>query len=133
MVKKTGAERREHTRAKRVLSVEFKLEKSRRKNADKNAYLSTTEDMSLGGISFYTDHEYSVGDTLHIHVVMSGVLDIFEGLARVVRADRKSGTSLYRIAVKFIKATSRKRAAKKFDAAVPATTKKRSTRSVKRI
>lgn len=135
MVKQTGgAERRQYIRAKRVLSVEFKLSKTRRKNADKGSYLSTTEDMSLGGVSFYTDQPYSVGDTLDVHVVMSGVLDIFQGPAKVVRVHRKANSSLYRVAVKFLKSAVRKRAAKSFkSAAANKTTKKKSSRSVKRV
>lgn len=105
MVKKakTGMERRQYVRAKRVLSVEFKLQKTRRKSADKSSYLSTTEDMSIGGISFYSDQSYLAGDILDVHVVMSGVLDIFQGPAKVVRCEQRKAGALYLVAVKFVK------------------------------
>ena len=106
---KTGIERRKHIRAKRVLSVEYKLKKSTRKGANKETHLSTTEDMSIGGISFYTDQSFSSGDILDVHVVMSGVLDIFEGPAKVVRCEQRKAGSLYLVAVKFIKPATRKR------------------------
>ncbi len=111
MVKKakSGIERRQYVRAKRVLSVEFKLQKSRRKSSDRKTYLSTTEDMSIGGISFYSDQEYLPGDILDVHVVMSGVLDIFEGPAKVVRCEQRKPGSLYLVAVKFVKPAQRKR------------------------
>lgn len=111
MVKKakTGIERRQYVRAKRVLSVEFKLKQTRRKAVDKATYLSTTEDMSIGGISFYSDQQYVTGDVLDVHVVMSGVLDIFQGPARVVRCEARKPGSLYLVAVKFIKPAKRQR------------------------
>ncbi|MCA9403057.1 MAG: PilZ domain-containing protein [Candidatus Omnitrophica bacterium] len=111
MVKKakTGIERRQYVRAKRVLSVEFKLKQTRRKAADKSTYLSTTEDMSIGGISFYSDQNYAAGDVLDIHVVMSGVLDIFHGPAKVVRCEPRKPGALYLVAVKFIKPAKRQR------------------------
>lgn len=134
MVKqKTGIERRQYTRAKRVLSVEFQLAKSQRKNADKSVHISTTEDMSLGGISFYSEQEYLEGDILDVRVVMSGVLDIFHGAAKVVRSiPRKSG-SVHLVAVKFLKTATKKRSAKSFSPA-PTTRKKATKRtSAKRI
>lgn len=131
MVKqKTGIERRQYLRAKRVLSVEFRLAKSSRKNADKSVHISTTEDMSIGGISFYSEVPYLENDILDIRVVMSGVLDIFHGPAKVVRSlERKSGT-LFLVAVKFIRPATKKRSAKSFSPAPAPTTRKKSAKRI---
>ncbi|MBZ0165795.1 MAG: PilZ domain-containing protein [Candidatus Omnitrophica bacterium] len=124
MVKKakSGIERRQYIRAKRVLSVEFQLKKSRRKGSNKAAHLSTTEDMSIGGISFYSEQDFAVGDILDVHVVMSGILDIFEGPAQVVRCESRKAGSLYLVAVKFTKPVKRKR---RKSSSVPKTSSKR--------
>ena len=57
MVKQAIDERRIWVRAKRVLSIEYRLVKTRRKNAGQIWYLSTTNDMSYGGLSFYSEKE----------------------------------------------------------------------------
>ena len=102
MVKKTGVERRIWIRAKRVLSIQVRLVKTKRKNIDRSWHLTTTYDVSLGGISFYSDREYCIGETLEVHVIMSGILDIFKGLVQVVRVDRKVSGSHYLVAVKLL-------------------------------
>ncbi len=93
-------DRRVWLRAKRVLSVQVRLVKSQRKNFDRSWHLTTTYDMSLGGIAFYSDREYRAGETLEVHVLMSGLLDIFKGLVQVVRVERKKGAAHYLVAVK---------------------------------
>ena len=110
MVKLSGKERRQSIRAKRVLSIEFSLAKSIRKNTDRDEHLSTTEDMSLGGISFYTEYEYKKGDILDLRVVMSGVLDIFDGKAKVIRTIKKRG-NYFLIGVEFLEKPKRSRGA----------------------
>ena len=102
MVKQAVGERRRHIRAKRVLSVEFKLVKSQRKNTDRSWSLSTTQDISSGNISFYTDQEYRSGDILNLHIIMPGVWDIYKGYGKVVRVERKESGVCFLIAVKFI-------------------------------
>ena len=57
MVKQMTDERRFWVRAKRVLSIQYRLIKSRRKEIDRAWHLSTTQDMSYGGLSFYTDRK----------------------------------------------------------------------------
>ena len=99
---KGGIERRVWARAKRVLSVQVRLVKSKRKNFDSSWHLTTTYDMSLGGIAFYSDREYSTGEILEVHVIMSGVLEIFKGLVEVVRVQRKELASHYLVAVKLL-------------------------------
>jgi len=102
MVKQAIGERRRHSRVKRILSVQFKLVKSKRKGADRSLGLSTTEDLSSGGLSFYTDREYCAGDILDVHVIMSGILDIYKGYGEVVRVDRKESGVCFLAAIKFI-------------------------------
>ena len=102
MVKAHTSERRQWIRAKRVLSIEFRLIKTKRKDRDYSWHLSTTRDMSVGGVGFYSDIEYKVGDILEIHMVMSGILDIFRGIGKVVRVERKKTSAHYLIAVKLL-------------------------------
>lgn len=107
MVKQSQKERRNSVRAKRILSIQYRLCKARRKNADEPWCLSMTEDMSVGGLSFYTDKEFAVDDTLEMHVVMSGVLDIFNGLGKVVRVERKKTGVYFLIGIKFLDKNAR--------------------------
>ncbi len=102
MVKLTVEEKRRYIRAKRILSIEFRLARSKGKNRDNAWHLSTTHDMSLGGLSFYTDVEFQVEDFLELRVVMSGILDIFKGYGQVVRVERKRTGAHYLVAIKFI-------------------------------
>ena len=102
MVKQIAAERRNWIRAKRVLSIEYRLNKSSRKRFDTDWHLSTTQDMSLGGLAFYTDKEYKVGDIIELHVVMSGILDIFNGYGKVIRVEKKRSGTYFLVAVKFV-------------------------------
>jgi c-di-GMP-binding flagellar brake protein YcgR len=94
-------ERRQSIRARRVLSVQYRFSKTRPGKSETGWHLSTTEDMSLDGLSFYSDMEAREGDELDVHVVMSGVLDIFNGKARVVRVEKPESGSTYFIAVRF--------------------------------
>ena len=102
MVKTAAEDRRIYIRAKRVLSIQFRLFKSKIKNLDRTWHLSTTYDMSVGGIAFYTDKEFRKGDILEVEVVMSGVLNIFKGFGKVVRVERKKGAAYFLIALKLI-------------------------------
>jgi hypothetical protein len=102
MVQQVVQERRSYIRAKRILSIQYRLAKGRRKSAEKSWGLSTTQDLSLEGLSFYTDREYCKDDILNVHVVMSGVLDVFRGYGRVVRVERKKTGVCFLAAVKFV-------------------------------
>ena len=106
----SSAERRKHIRAKRVLSIQYRIIKSRRKVPDKEWHLSTTYDMSLGGLSFYSDVELKKGETLEIKVVMSGLLDVYKGTAKVVRIEKKKTGAHFLVGIKLIAATSSRRA-----------------------
>ena len=102
MVKQITVERRNWIRARRILSIEYRLKKNSRKPFDVDWHLSTTQDMSLGGLTFYTDQEYKTGDTLELHVVMSGILDIFNGYGKIIRMEKKRSGTYFLVAVKFI-------------------------------
>lgn len=103
MIGQNVKERRQFVRAKRVLAIEYRrADKSRKASA---WHLSTTEDMSLGGIKFYSEIELRSGDMLEIRVVMSGVLDIFKGLVKVVRVEKKASSSYFVTAAQFIKSS----------------------------
>ena len=105
-------ERRKAIRAKRVLSIQFRLIRTRVKGGDTSWHPSTTHDMSISGISFLSEVPYHIGDVLELHVVMSGVLDIFKGYGQVVRIEEKQKGALYLIAVKFVNHKKRSRKSK---------------------
>ncbi len=132
MVKIDWAERRSFVRAKRVLSIEYQLIKSARRKVEPEWHLSTTQDMSLGGLAFFTDVEFRPGDVLEVRVVMSGVLDIFKGPCEVVRVSRKKTGSYFLTAVRFMNTKAKSRSAKTYSH-VPQSTRKRRGRSAKRM
>jgi len=115
MVKQTTKDRRFWIRAKRVLSIQYRLVQSRRKSYDHSWHLSTTQDMSYGGLSFYSDLEFRKNEILELHVVMSGILDIFNGFGKVTRVEQKKTGSYFLIGVKFNEEQKKKRNAKTFD------------------
>jgi len=112
MIKQKIAERRQWVRAKRVLSIQYRLLKSKFKNTDKEWHLAMTEDMSIGGLAFLTDSPYHVGDTLEIKVVMSGVLDIFIGTAQIVAIQSNKNSAYHIFGIKYLKASTKKKAGK---------------------
>ena len=109
MVKAFMEERRHWVRAKRVLSIEFRLIKRKGKDISGPWFLSTTEDMSIKGIAFFTNQEYRPGDILEIRVTMSGILDILKGHARVTRVEHKKMGAFFLIAVKVLDKDSKEK------------------------
>ncbi|MCB9771751.1 MAG: PilZ domain-containing protein [Candidatus Omnitrophica bacterium] len=103
MVKQATDERRRAVRAQRILSIQYRVVQTKTRKADKHWHLSTTHDMSATGLSFLSDIVYRIDDVLEMHVVMSGVLDVFKGYGQVVRIDKKDTGSFCFIAVKFVK------------------------------
>ena len=101
MVKPMIKECRRCSRATRILSIEYRLYKSRRSHTDQDWHLSTTEDVSSEGVSFYSDHEYRLGDILDVRVVMSGLLEVFKGPGEVVRVEQKHPGACFFIALRF--------------------------------
>jgi len=119
-------ERRNWIRAKHVLSLQYRLSKCKRKKYDGSWGLSTTEDMSYGGLSFYTDREYRVNDILELRVVMAGVLDIYTGFTKIIRVVNKKNGAYSLIGVKYLDVRPKKRV-KNSDTAIN-TKKKRSAK-----
>ncbi len=106
--RKSKIERRRHTRAQRVLTIEHRLFKRNGKSVDGVWQISTTENMSLVGVLFNSEIPYQVGDLIEARVVMSGALDVFRGFGRVVRvAEKKSKENPYLIAIVFVDSGSK--------------------------
>ncbi|MCK5580011.1 MAG: PilZ domain-containing protein [Candidatus Omnitrophica bacterium] len=100
MAKKFDIDRRKGVRAKRILSVQYRLFKG--KGTSSRWYLSTTQDMSYSGIAFLSEVPFKIDDILELNVVMSGVLDVIEGYGQVVRVIKKEHDAQYVIAVKLL-------------------------------
>ena len=107
-----SSERRAAIRANRVIAIQHRLIKRDVRKTTPCWSLSTTKNMSITGLLFLSDIPYRVGDTLEISVVISGVIDILNGLARVVRVIEDGDTS-YDIAVRFLIDKPKRRPAKK--------------------
>ena len=114
MVKQVIEERRHGIRAKRVLSIQYRLLKPKSNHKDKEWYISTTQDMSISGLSFLSEHSFIPGDVIELKVVMSGILDIYNGLAKVVRTERKKTAAYYLVGVKFLGMKAKPRRAKSY-------------------
>jgi len=107
MVRQAAKERRNWIRAKRVLSIQYRLAQSQRRSINRTWHLSMTEDMSPAGLSFYTNCEYHVNDVLEIQVIMSGLLELYKGFGKIVRIERKSMGVCYLVAIKFVERKTR--------------------------
>ncbi len=94
--KTTPPERRRYPRIERILSIQYRLKKSKQKNADKTTwYNSNTHDMSVEGVSFVAPRPFFPGDILELQVVMSGVLNVVSAEGKIVRIeDKKRGKYL---------------------------------------
>ena len=99
MIRRLTTERRKFIRAKRVLSVQHRLFQRNGKKISDSWHLSATQDMCANGLLFGSNVPYQVSDIVELQVVMAGVLDIFNGLGRVVRVDKKSLGAFYLVAV----------------------------------
>jgi len=104
-------ERRDSVRAKRIITVRHRLVKHNNRKTDSMWQLATTENMSLSGLLFVSALSYHAGDIVELQVVMSGVLEIFNGFGKVVRATRNKG-GYYQVGVKYVDLKSRRRSAK---------------------
>ena len=93
-------ERRDSIRAKRIVNVRHRLVKHNGRKASGPWQMSLTEDMSLSGLLFVSAIGYSKGDVVEVQVVMSGILDIFNGFGEVVRSSRHKG-GFYYVAIKY--------------------------------
>jgi len=129
MVKPLTQERRKAIRARRVISIQFRRVSPRKKGDETKWHLSSTQDMSVLGLSFYSEVPFHIDDILELQVVMSGVLDIFKGFGKVLRVEKKGKSELCSIAVKFVdspvRRTSARPSARK--KRVPASSRKKRT------
>ncbi len=104
-------ERRDSIRAKRIITVRHRLVEHNGKKAESMWQLSTTENMSLSGLLFVSALAYHMGDVLELQVVMSGVLDIFNGYGKIMRSSRNKD-GYYHVGVKYVDLKTKKRPAK---------------------
>ena len=108
-------ERRDSIRAKRIVSVRYRLVKRQGRKASGPWQVSLTQDMSASGLLFVSAINYDKGDWVEVQVVMSGILDIFNGFGQVVRSTRQKG-GFYYVAIKYVdlKSKIKTRSAKTF-------------------
>lgn len=104
-------ERRDSVRAKRIITVRHRLSKHKSRKTATIWQLATTENMSLSGLLFVSALEYNLGDIVELQVIMSGVLDIFNGFGKVVRVSKNKG-GYYHVGVRYVDLKSKKRPAK---------------------
>ncbi len=105
-------ERRDSARARRIITVRHRLvERKDAKRVESQWQLSTSENMSLSGVLFVSVSTYSIGDIVELQVVMSGVLDIFNGYAKVMRVVKHKG-GYFHVGVKYVDLKLKKRPAK---------------------
>ena len=89
MSKMIEKERRQALRAKRILSIQYRLARSKAKDADKKWYISTTHAMSILVISFLSEAAFLIDNILELQIIMSGIIDIFKGYGQVTRIQKK--------------------------------------------
>ncbi len=105
-------DRRQALRANRVVAIKHRLIQRNAKKSEGSWSLSTTRNMSYNGILFLSDTSYKVGDIVEVSVVISGVIDVVKGNAKVVRFQENGDTS-FDVAVKLIQPKTKNRSAKK--------------------
>ena len=108
---KSFEERRDSVRAVRIITVRHRLVKHKGRKVESPWQLSTTQNMSLSGLLFVSAYAYAVGDTVELQVVMSGVLDIFNGYGEVMRVLYNRGGH-YHVGVKYVDLKQKNRFAK---------------------
>jgi len=104
-------DRRDSVRSRRIITVRHRLVRHNNRKVDSMWQLSTTENMSISGLLFVSALAYHISDIIEVQVVMSGILDIFNGYGKVVRSSCNRG-GYYNVAVKYVDVKSKRRAAK---------------------
>ncbi len=94
-------DRRDSVRAQRIITVRHRLAKHKGHKKISPWQISVSENMSLSGLLFVSAIAYQKGDLLEIEVVMSGILDIFNGYGEVVRMTHHRGGH-YLVAIKYV-------------------------------
>jgi hypothetical protein len=111
MMKRPIDERRSSVRAKRIITVRHRLHKRGRKAVRDDWHLSVSQDMSATGLLFVSAFAYELRDVVEVQVVMSGVLDIFNGYGEVVRVnEQKNGA--FHVALHYVDLKPQRRSAK---------------------
>ncbi len=101
MTIKNVGERRDSVRAKRVITVRHRRIKHKGRKVEAAWQWSTTRNMSLSGLLFVSALPYEADDIVELQVVMSGVLDIFNGYGKVIRVMHNKG-GYYHVGVKYV-------------------------------
>jgi hypothetical protein len=102
--KSAARERRHGGRVDRVVAIRHRLAKT----GNQAWSLSTTKNMSYSGLLFLSAKPYRKHDILEIQVVMSGVVEVYNGKAEVRRVV-EIGSRSFDVGVKYLspKAPSR--------------------------
>ena len=108
---KNFVDRREGVRANRVVAVKHRLVKRSGKKQPGVWSLSSTKNMSVSGLLFMSPVPYKLGDMIELEVVISGVIEIYNGLAKVIRIHESSGRS-FDVAAKYVEVAFKRRPAK---------------------
>ena len=108
---KSYEERRDSIRANRIITVRHRLVRRKKRKALSIWQVAATENMSLSGLLFISALPYESGDIVELQVVMSGILDIFNGYGKVLRVSRKRGGA-FQVAVKYVDLKTKRRPAK---------------------
>ncbi len=106
-----AAERRNGERVNRIFAVRHRLVRRPGSRSISDWSLSSTRNMSHSGLLFLSATSYRRGDVLELQVVMSGVIDVYNGRAEVMRVKEISAAA-FDVGVKYIPAKLSTRSAK---------------------
>lgn len=106
-------ERRGGSRVNRVVAVSHRLSATGKGRPAADWSLSTTKNMSHGGLLFLSAAPYRKNAVLELQIVMSGVIDLFNGKARVVRV-QEVGDTAFDVAVEYLRPRPLTRSAKTY-------------------
>lgn len=109
---KNYVEQRDGLRAERSLAVRHRLVRQGRKIVDGAWSRSETSNMSVSGLLFVSPVEYKVADRIELEIVLTEMIEIYSGLAEVLRVSHLPGGG-YQIAVKYIDDRKRSRPARR--------------------
>ncbi|MBF0331039.1 MAG: PilZ domain-containing protein [Candidatus Omnitrophica bacterium] len=112
VIQDVAVERRRGDRADRVVAISHRLFKNGSRHDLSDWSLSTTKNMSHSGLLFLSDVPYRIGAVLELHVVMSGMIDIFVGKAKIMRII-ENGPRSFDVGVKYVQPKIQARSAKK--------------------
>lgn len=85
------AENRKSIRAERSFDIRHRLSKQNRQRVIEPWIMSKTKDISSSGICFASPVLYQKDDILDIEVMTAGIIEVYKGLAKVVRIQEQWG------------------------------------------